>query len=512
MKRKTFSTIVGILLTFLLLTFSIAVINAQTWATGFLLSGKIVTPPSWDGGHVDNVWFATGWSFTQTDNNFTPVYFDAGGILHGNFWLGTAGWATFDHNVDGYQAEISNCKDNILKQQVQRSSQDLCYITGAAWSENAGWIILEWDKINSGSGVYFNPNTSNLEWFAWSEALGWVPMFTGKIFDECSKNPESCGDTVLPNDWYKDPVSPGSIAVNFIGKVAILGNIAGTKVFEVANKSGYKNQDVGYTYSTVQHAPILNQIRGNVARLTRNLKITDGLATNAPHNWFLYNNQKDYCLGGSNPNPCNGYSNIASLSTIPDDAKTIIVKGKDIIIDGDINNTTDNINSTNPTAMKWIIALKDDNGNGWNIYITKNASQIYAYIFAEWSIFSGEKESDGKTVKYIESGDVGTSGLPVNQLYINGIVISKNTIGWNANSNSIVSKCPIIVSECYITNATSFDWSYFRAYSDGALGAKSSLPDSRKHITDTRVKNATVIIDYNNNILKNPPVGFENFQ
>ena len=61
------------------------------------------------------------------------------------------------------------------------------------------------------------------------------------------------------------------MAVNFIGKVAILGNIAGTRVFEVVNKeTNYQNQNPGYRYTTVQHANIMNTVRGNVAQLVRN--------------------------------------------------------------------------------------------------------------------------------------------------------------------------------------------------------------------------------------------------
>lgn len=97
-------------------------------------------------------------------------------------------------------------------------------------------------------------------------------MFTGKVFDFCKENPTdpSCvecppGDVecLLNKDREKllqDPNADG-VPVNFIGKVAILGNIAGTKIFEIANKHNFENQNVGHNYMTIQHAPILNTIR-----------------------------------------------------------------------------------------------------------------------------------------------------------------------------------------------------------------------------------------------------------
>lgn len=199
-----------------------------------------------------------------------------------------------------------------------------------------------------------------------------------------------------------------------------------------------------------------------------------------------------------------------------DDIETIIVRGGNVIIDMDINNTDFNQESTNPEKMKGIIVLKDENGKGGDVYITKKVKQIYAYIFAEGSVFSGEKNTDGTYRKYIvpenPTDGLPTAGLPMKQLYINGVVISKNTIGGNATGND-ASRCPILVKNCNDDNAVEYDWSYFRLYSPAARGAApSALPESRKNISDPRVKNATVIIDYNSNILTKPPIGFEKFQ
>lgn len=111
-------------------------------------------------------------------------------------------------------------------------------------------------------------------------------------------------------------------------------------------------------------------------------------------NGFIYNETSDYCIGGFSSACPQGAQllNQGSQESYKN-AETIIVKGKDIIVDSDFNATSENKNSTSPKNMKALIALKDQNGNGGNIYITKNVKKIYAYIIAEGSVFSGEKDA-----------------------------------------------------------------------------------------------------------------------
>ena len=65
-----------------------------------------------------------------------------------------------------------------------------------------------------------------------------------------------------------DPLA--GVPINFVSKIAIVGNIAGSRVFSVQN-NGVVNQDVGYSYKTINHANILNMIRRNIALMTRNI-------------------------------------------------------------------------------------------------------------------------------------------------------------------------------------------------------------------------------------------------
>jgi len=107
-------------------------------------------------------------------------YFEADGRLYGSFWIGTAGWTTFSSGSTSYAQIIFGSG---LFQST--GAQALAYVTGAAWSPNAGWIALGKDAIDTGSGgVYYNPNKAGLEGFGWNTGLGWVPIFTNVDIDD----------------------------------------------------------------------------------------------------------------------------------------------------------------------------------------------------------------------------------------------------------------------------------------------------------------------------------------
>ena len=293
----------------------------------------------------------------------------------------------------------------------------------------------------------------------------------------------------------------------------MIGNIAGTKVFEVVNQNRYVNQNVGFTYSTVQHAPLINEIRGNVARLTRNVSPNAHITipNTSQQSTFLYNSDKDYCFDSPTGTGCNALPNTQILrfdspSANYRDVETIIVQGRDVVINADFNNSG-NENPEVPSAnrMKTIIALKDSSGNGGNVYITRNVKKIYAYIVAEGSVFSGEKKTDGAADIYVENGEF---HIPQRQLYINGLVVSKNTIGGVGKD----SACPILTLECSLGTKKPriYDMSCFRTY-DPKKPEQNAIPQARKNL-ESRIKNATLVIDYNNNILLNPPIGIKKFE
>lgn len=110
-------------------------------------------------------------------------------------------------------------------------------------------------------------------------------------------------------------------------------------------------------------------------------------------------------------------------ATWPTGKKTIAVIGHDIVLSPA---STANYIGSDDGIPRALIALKDGNGNGGNIIISENVKRIYSFVFAEGSIFSGEKTATGLVDSYVSRG---AWNIPPNQLYLKGLLISKNTIG-----------------------------------------------------------------------------------
>jgi hypothetical protein len=382
--------------------------------------------------------------------------------LAGSFWLGNVGWVSFDHGISAETARI-NCTD------VFNDATALCPVTWSAWSQNAWWVILDAAKIGIGSGAYYNPNTTALEWWGWSRALGWVPMWTGLT-----------GSTLPAPTDIADPL--GGAPVNFISKIAIVGNIAGSRVFSVQNNAT-TNQDVGYSYKTINHADILNLIRKNVALISRNISDSDLANENNTLDFFI--KKTDYTPGSGD---------------LPNRKRSAIVIGADIILTQAYINST--IWDKSPIGL---IALKWPNWEWGNIIISKDVKRIYAYMYAEGSLYSGEKKVNTTVTPYVRSG---IWNIPQNQLYIRGLIASKNTI-WGAQQkiDGIVNPvCPALTPDCIATgswaNTQNYDWDYFRNY-DKTDTSQLALPTERSSIS--RIRDAVMIVEYDPRILTDPP-------
>ena len=162
----------------------------------------------------------------------------------------------------------------------------------------------------------------------------------------------------------------------------------------------------------------------------------------------------------------------------------------------DINAGTDAVAWAKPAIA--LIALKDPvTGNGGNIVISDRVKRIYAYMYAEESVFSGEKATSASPI--IKYSNNGIWNIPQNQLYIRGLMASKNTIGGSQQTPPV---CPAVVVGCNQANVYSYDWDYFRTY-DPLNSTQSSLPAERA--TVAKLQNAAMIIEYDANILTDPP-------
>ena len=140
--------------------------------------------------------------------------------------------------------------------------------------------------------------------------------------------------------------------------------------------------------------------------------------------------------------------------------------------------------------MKGIIVLEDASGNGGTIYIQGSIKNISAALFADKSIISGSNS----TTYYSDTRSA------TNQLYIQGTLISDNTIG---GASMTPLKCPYNVTGCDDITAKRYDLNYFRFYTgSGASDPKAALGVPAGNET------YPFIIKYDPRFGTTPPPGF----
>lgn len=271
-----------------------------------------------------------------------------------------------------------------------------------AWSENAGYIDFSTPSDNSYDWVNYTPGIKVFSWYAWSDNLGYLP------FTEVS------------------------VDTNFKNKTKILWNIWWKKAFDIEYNLWVK-------FSNVNTNKLINDIRKNIWLMTRNIQ-SGNMNTAWNTNNFL--KSFSYYKGTNINNPW------AKLDT--NHLKSIVVEWWNIYIDADVSRD----NAVN--AARAIIAIKDENGNGWNIYIAGNVRNIYSSLIAEGTIYSWDQSEvyNDQTSKLTQ--------LPKNQLYIFWSVISRNTIGGGSLTPNPV--CPFTEGNCTYSNSYKYDFNYFRSY------------------------------------------------
>jgi len=142
-----------------------------------------------------------------------------------------------------------------------------------------------------------------------------------------------------------------------------------------------------------------------------------------------------------------GNLNLQNASSISVTGKrTIIVKGANLYIKSDMYYTDVN-------SILGIIILKDENGNGGNLYIDPSVTNIIGSYIIDGSVISYNGSEIGV-------GDISTLK---NQLYIYGSMVSENTIG---GSRMSPNRCPSLlnISPCTIDIAQKYDLNYLRRY------------------------------------------------
>ena len=94
-----------------------------------------------------------------------------------------------------------------------------------------------------------------VEGFGHNKALGWIPFYAS-------------ASTPVTSTTQSGVLLDG-VGLNFIGKIAVIGNIAGTRIYNLPN------QQMGYIFSSINHAEMLNTIRKNIALISRNIPAVD---------------------------------------------------------------------------------------------------------------------------------------------------------------------------------------------------------------------------------------------
>ncbi len=434
----------------LIIILSIGVLSTFWVGKFFRLRGDFTPIWSWSLGYPGRVLFdiASG----ATNSGYAPGI-DLDWYLSGSFWLGNVGWTTFNHSATGVTRARILC-DNI----VFNDPNVTCPVDGYAWSQNSGWISLSGGFIDGSSWVYYNPAAWRLQGFWHSTSLGWIPFYAEAATPV----------TATTQTW----VLLNGMGLNFIGKIAIIGNIAGTRIFNVTN------QQVWYVFSTINHAEMLNIIRKNVALITRNANPVD--LANPLSTKFNFLLQK-----GSD------YDTSIGWWIWPSTKKSLIIVWGDVILDQiQIGDDT--------SSNRALIVLKDENGNGGNIILRERVGRIYAFLYAEGSIYSWDKTATGLIVPYVTRW---VWNIPGNQLYIKWAVVSKNTI-WGSLQNP--PTCPVVIANCDTLNSQIYDVNYFRTYDSTDL-TQRNIPSI--YYSDPRFSVASTVIEYNQSLASDPPPG-----
>jgi hypothetical protein len=418
---------------------------------------------SWNYGDTHVTWvFNTGGNAGRISFDDTPTWYSGAEVvgfggsseasLTGIFWLQSVGWSTFSESVV-----------ILVPPPAGANVRDPWYLSGYAWSPNAGWIALSHGESNA-SWVAFIPDTKQLVGYGYSNNLGWIP------FGEYA----SSGIAVDVKEW-------------FIGKVDVIWAIGGSKTFNVL-------YDVGGSFNSASMTAFINVVRKNATIILRNAGTK--INTNLTGLWAQSFNDATIFRKDDNPSAeFLAYSNV-KLTFDNDLSRSLIVIWADIYIDTDV------ISPVLLTKSRAIIALKNDKWQGGNIYIKWSVKKIESVLFSEKSIISGEEFITGSLSSYYISKKSVFLDIPRNQLYIKWAVGGYNTIWWSSKNGGAV--CPTFNdlggSACSYDNAIKYDWNYFRIFNGST--ARRAYPDASKD-------EYSVIIEYDPRTVQNPPPWLE---
>jgi hypothetical protein len=446
-KSKSRISLIGILSIFLVMggiIFSIGAFGSDI--------GPMIRQLFWTGGSP------LGWGqFETTTGNAGKFSLDiapsnsvdypeatiVGGYMTGYFWIDTIGWTRFNNTA-------------VVAPGTGLNARKTWTISGYAWNDNAGWIDM--------NDMEYIPDTLVLSGYAWNPWIGWMNL--------------SRSGPVQQN--------VANVGTGFIGKVKILGNIGGNSVYSTTYAIDPNFQNLSFNKA-------INIIRKNVALATRN--ITPWAGQSIIWDPPIIVDQK-IIYRNTDATPVR-YSDIESSLGVNalKDVRSLIVIGGDIYVDTGVTLAND--------GPRVIIALANDRGERWDIYIRWRVTKIYSTLVAEWSIKSAYvPPTPPWWAPYIYNDNKQSiiSGLPPYQLYVNGSIFANNTI-WGS-ANDIELRCPIVEPNCTYDTAVRYDFNYFRDF--------QIIDAAHRGYKDTRYDDYSMVIEYDSRINANPPPGLEN--
>lgn len=363
--------------------------------------------------------------------------------ITGFFWSETTGWAEFTGGTN-----------IILRNVANGGVREVWDASGYAWSDYAGWLTLSW--------VEYYPDTATLSGWLWSDTLGWTLL-----------------NTLAQNVW-----------AGFAGRIAVIGTVAGNNIYSL----NIPNYQAGATFNISNIANVINTTKKNIALWMRNVTtslinldantITPNIKVLGQSIYYSYTWTSDYIVP---------YTLLETRMNSLSSPRSLIVVWGDIYMDTGVT-----LDSTVPPHA--IIALKNDRGNGGNIYIDGNVTKIHSSLIAEWSLFSARRAGNSWLL-YNNDHNAATT-LPNYQLYVFGSIISHNTIGWAGVPS--VPKCPYTEAVCTYDQALRYDLNYFRDFQTWAISPQSDVPYHRGK-PDPAYNDKSVVIEYDPRVLNDLP-------
>jgi hypothetical protein len=461
---------------------------------------------SWDGVYLTT---PDGLSYSNklsNNNNFNTLNSSNWEYLFKfKVYAPTINWNDF--NINSVRVDVNwtiwNISDSLLSDSDIDFDFTPLYTTNFLWNQKdwlvewvtQSWsisIVKNWDTVVSGKKIYLQKDWTKQSEFKWewtiasstNDIINSLVNFVNSFIDTTeyilktlfTLDPSSTLwfiddiDSVYIKTWiwYTIDSKPvlynpmniwdTNIQNNFWLKIYWLTNINESKQRDLTNDQN--DNDIRNIAWEINKSNLKRDIKRESYKIIKNLD-TD-------KDWIILMNWKiefyDYK---------NELNKIKELSWNLWTDNTIIILWADAYITWDLE-------------VWWIIVLKDDDWNGWKIYIDPDVAKIKALIYSDKSAISystvwGEiSPNNGWTYEVLK-----------NQLYIHGSLFSENTI-WGSRLATPV--CPFYKYSdssfvCDLNESQKYDLNYLR----------------RWIINSQHYSNYPVVIEYNSKVQLSPP-------